>query len=208
MPNYQLNIVFDTDDLQTIKAAEEKVTLMKKTNKGKPLAWVAFLPFQNNTVAWEEDYALYASKVTTQSGATIYKLSDVDASPMVSYPFQDYGAFGIPVQDSSIKKGQYKVVNNYQDEAFLTFGLAQGVQVNGTAFPNRPINASIVPREHDATFIPLTEVVIFLDSQVTSGMVITEVSSPQTPLIFGGDVTEITVKYDSNSGLFIQQQPQ
>jgi len=205
MPNYQLNVVFESDDLQTIKAAGEKVTLLKKTNSGVPLAWVAFLPFQKNTVAWEEDYALYASKVATQSGATIYKLSDVDANPMVCYPFQDYGAFGVPIQDNNIKKGQYKISNNYQDEAMLTFGLAQGVQVNGTAFPNKPINAAIVPRDHEATFIPLTEIVIFLDSKISSGMVITEVSSTPTTLTFGGDTTEITVKYDAHSGLFIQQ---
>ncbi|MGB0523078.1 MAG: hypothetical protein ACPGJS_08965 [Flammeovirgaceae bacterium] len=203
MPKYQLNIDFESSDLKTIAQAGEQVILMKQTDGGTPVAWVSIDPFNNNTVEWEENYALYASMTEVQNGATIHKLSDTEAKPMVVYPFTSYGAMGTAKADSSLTQGQYAVVNNYEKTDILTFGLAQGVQVNGTGYAYKPLNAQPVPKRQGATFIPLTEVVVFLDAKLEDGMVITEVRSRATTLTFGGNITDITVKYDSNSGLFV-----
>lgn len=206
MPKYQLNVDFDTKDLKSIAQANEKIVLLKQTDGGTPVVWVTIDPFNNNTIQWEEDYAIYASKVEVQNGATIHKLADVAATPMVEYPFADYGAVGSPSPDKNLTTGQYGIRNKYQKADILTFGMAQGVQVNGTGFAYKPINAQPVPRNQQATFIPLTEVMVFLDGKATEGMVITEVKSDSTTLTFGGDIIDITVKYDSHSGLFVVTQ--
>lgn len=203
MPSYQLNVDFDSADLQTISGAGEKLVLFKKTGEGAPVAWVAIDPFNNNTIEWEENYAMYSSQVQVQHGAVIHKMSDLEAKDMVRYSFEHYGAFGTPEKDTTLNLNQYAIKNSYQNADSLAFGLAQGVQVNGTGFAYKPINAQSVPRNQKANFTPLTEVVVFLDGKAQEGMVITETFSDQTSLTFGGDIVNITVRYDSHSGSFV-----
>lgn len=203
MPKYQLNIDFEPNDLKTIAQAGEQVVLIKNTNGGTPVAWVSIDPFSNNTVEWEEDYAIYVSNVEVVHGTKIYKMSDVAAKPMASYPFTEYGAIGSPAVDKSLTLGQYSARNNFQKEDILCFGLAQGVQVNGVDFTYSPVNAQLIPRNQQATFAPLNELIIFLDGKLTEGMVITEVNSQATVLTYGGNLVNLTIKYDSHSGLFI-----
>jgi hypothetical protein len=207
MPNFQLNIDIEPKDLATLCQANEKVILLKKTNAGTPVAWVTFYPFQSNTVQWDEEYALYASTQSVEDGTTITKMSDVAAQAKNLYPFNSCGNFGSPTPEANLGATSYELQNQWSKSPILTFGLAQGVQVNGTAFPYKPINASAVPSMHKALFEPKTEVVIFLQENLDSGMVVTQISSNQTELIFGGEnnITELTVKYDASKGAFVRQ---
>lgn len=202
MPNYQLNADISAADLATIHAAGQSIVLLKLTGSGTPLSWVAFTPMEGNSVQWVESYALYASTSEVTSGTTITMMSQTAASPQQNYPLTAAGAFGPPVQDTTIGVDTYESVNNFAAFPLMSFGLAQGVQVNGTAFPYQPINAQAVPLNQTVTFAPLTEVVIFLETNITSGMVITEVLSNSTTLTFGNGINDITVAYES--GTFVQ----
>ena len=203
MPSYQLNADISAADLQTIYAAGEQIVLLKLT-QGTPVAWVSFNPLENNTVQWQESYAIYGSTSEVQAGTVISMMSQAQAAPQQNYNFLPDGVFSPPTSVPTLGQDTYQITNQYIAEPMMTFGLAQGVQTNGTAFPYNPINAQSVPENQFVTFTPLTEVVIYLASQISAGMVITQVESPSTTLIFGNGVNDITVTYDAASGSFVQ----
>ncbi|WKD50794.1 hypothetical protein [Microbulbifer spongiae] len=205
MPTYTLNIDFCKQDLDTLYKAGEKVTLIKQSSNGQPVAWVAFYPFENNTVIWEQEYALYASTTQIEGGATIHKMSDDMAQEQMMYAFQN-GNFGTPHASSQLSEGQYGVANQtpIDQAAGLTFGLAQSVQVNGSAYPNKPINADWVPSKHVATFTPYENIMLFMNNNIQDGMVVTEIFSPSLTLTFGGATTELTANYNAATGRFAQ----
>ncbi|WP_308366692.1 MULTISPECIES: hypothetical protein [unclassified Microbulbifer] len=205
MPTYTLNIDFRKQDLDTLYKAGEKVTLIKQSANGQPVAWVCFYPFENNTITWEEEYAIYASTTMIQGGATIQKMSDEMAQEQMMYAFQN-GNFGTPAPSGQLSEGQYGVSNQtpLSQATGLTFGLAQNVQVNGTAYVNRPINADWVPSKHVATFTPYENIKIFMNHNIEDGMVVTDIFSPSLTLTFGGSTTELTANYNATTGSFAQ----
>lgn len=202
MLDYQLNIQIEPADLRTICKAGQKIVLMKAVTDSTPVAWVTFSPFPNNTVQFQEKYAIYGSTSSLENGASIFRMADIEAIDQIRYPFQRCATFGEPMDNQGITTGQFAVLNDYEELPCLTFGMAQGIQVNGTAFPNKPINAQVVPRKHTAKFTPLTKISLFLDGQINEGMVLTDVSNPKVELTFGGVITDITVKYNSATGIF------
>lgn len=204
MPSYTLNILFeDAEDLQTVYDAQERLTLMKQTEPGSQLAWIAFDPFKNNTIQWSDSYAVYAAKEKVQSGATINRLADTPATPKKIYSFAD-GAFASGKKASHLGPGQYEINNDYGQEDWLTFGLAQSVQVNGTAFPDHPINAVVVPYKHTAVFTPHEKITVMLRASMQNSLVMSDVASEGLTLTYGGGVVEHTIRYEANSGRFVK----
>lgn len=202
MPRFNLNIKFDSSDLQTIVKAGQKVTLVKQNKQGSNLAWVAFQPFENNTLEWETNYAVYCSNQELQSGVQINKLSDIMATPALKYIFKD-GAFTADNNSGDIfRTDSYYVKNEMAGYDSLTFGLAQGIYVNGKAVPNRPINAVTVPFMHNISFSPLEIVNVYLEADIKESMVITNVNTTPLQLTFGNGVDTINIKYNKNSGTF------
>lgn len=199
MPNYTLNIDFDTAELPPIYAANEQVTIVKQSPDGKPVAWVALVPFQNNTVSWKDSYALYAARKLMQPMEVISQLSNTPASPGLQYPFAE-GKFDRGTPDPGLPPNTYGTMNQMSEFPELTFGLAQDVQVNGTAQPNNPINAQIIPFNQTAQFTPLDKITVFLQSNVRSGMVLTTVTSQSIELSFGAATTSRTISYSARSG--------
>ncbi|MBD7912206.1 MULTISPECIES: hypothetical protein [Clostridium] len=203
MPNYRLNLSINSVDIKTIYDAQEKIVILKKTSSGFPIAWVTFLPFEGNYVSWEENYSLYASNTEIQAGATIVKLSEVAATPKQLYKFNK-GTFDLPETFPGAEEGQYIASNKMNSFNSLVFGLAQKVEFNGNSIPGSPINASIVPLNQIVKFTPYEQIVVFLQSRVTTGSVITEIDSQPLEITFGGSITTIDVVYDSSIGGFKQ----
>ena len=206
MANYDLTIKFQDDDLDTVFKADEKVALMKSvgaSGEAGNVVWVAFYPFESSTVSWETVYGVYASQTEVQDGAQIQKASDAEAIEKTNRNFEEPGKFGEPEPANNLSDGSYRVTNQYQREPILTFGMQQGVVINGRSEPDQPINAVQVPRTHDAVFTPFEEVTIFLSAAFESSFIVTEVASPMTTVKFGGGVYSRTVEYDSKTGLFV-----
>jgi hypothetical protein len=202
MPNYSLNIDIDPTDLQTIYAANELVTIVKQSAAGPSVAWVAFLPFEATTLTWTDSYALYASNTSVQGGAVINQLSNILAGPGLNYPFLN-GDFGTATPDGTLPPNTYETVNQMSAFPLLTFGLAQDIQINGMAQPNRPINAQAVPLNQTATFTPFDNITVFLQSQVQSSMMLTTVTSQSIALQFGGSTTSQTISYTAANGWIV-----
>ncbi len=205
MPNYNLNISFEAADLSTIISANQKVTLVKQNNQGINLAWVAFQPFQHNTLEWKSDYALYCSNSELQSGVQINKLSDVMATAALKYIFKNACFSSTKDAGELLLPDSYYVRNEMDGYDALTFGLAQGIYVNGKAIPNRPINAVMVPFMHNTSFTPYEIVNVYLEANIKESMVVTNVSTNPITLVFGGGIDTINIKYNRASGSFYQE---
>ncbi|MDR1184531.1 MAG: hypothetical protein LBK67_07020 [Coriobacteriales bacterium] len=202
MSRYRLNINLEKSDLDAIYAAKQHVIIVKHTAERKSaVAWVSFTPFEHNTVEWGGDFVLYASSGETQGGATISKLSERLGQCETDAIF-DNGYFSVVRPNSAIGPNSYEVTNNDRDDAKLTFGLAQSVSVNGTAFVNHPINAVIVPRGHSAVLTPVEEIDVFLEANIDNSTVLSRIDSKSISLRYTGDTVELSIRYDPINGVF------
>lgn len=209
MPDYTLNLEINPSDLATIREANQKIIIAKPVNGGSPnVAWLAFDPFQQNTVEWEENYGMYASLTTVQHGATISRLSTspYPAAPATSYTFNEYANFAGPTADSSVGPTTFQVVNEMpaSQHPSLKFGLMQEAVVNGQTQGTKPLNIASVPAQNTADFTPVVTVFVWLQAHMESSTVITDVSSDHLKVTYTYD-NEITVHYENGMGMFATQ---
>lgn len=206
MSSYRLNILFAEQDLATISKAHQRVVMIKHTagSTDTPVAWASFRPWMNNTVDWEETFAIYASNTELMSGATINKLSDKMATTGVEYKFAD-GYFHNPTKVEGANANTY-IVRNQEDHApAITLGLAQSIVVNGEAFERNPINAVYVPFGQITTMTPIELVDVYLENSIKDSTVITHIQSVALPVEYGEGETTHTIKYNGTTGQFFMQ---
>ncbi len=173
MTTYTLNIDIDKAGLDILTEASQQICIVKQTTPtSNPVIWVTFHPELTNSVTWTEDYLVYGSSTSIQSGATIETNSVLPASGGDTYTFEN-GQF-----DENGKPGnsavQYGVDN--QDDNFnpLTAGLAQ---VNSqTAGETIPINATEVPFNNTGVYTPIEKVQVFAMAEVNNALVLSSVT--------------------------------
>ena len=210
MPNYTLDLAIDTEDLKILKAAGLNITIAKPVNSASPnVAWLVFDPFEGNKVEWTEQYSLYASPTAiTQNGAVISRLSETPfpANDAAYYSLTSSATFAGPFTGSGAPaKGSYKVNNDMPSTQYpaLTFGLQQKASINSKGIDPSPLNAAVVPAALSATFTPLTTVYVWLQTEFTSGSVITSVNGNAAVVQFGGTTTQQSLKYNPATGAFV-----
>ncbi|KIL41160.1 hypothetical protein SD70_09010 [Gordoniibacillus kamchatkensis] len=201
MTSYSLNIAFEKEDANLINSINQKVVLVKQTassSSNNNVAWVTFDPFENNTVSWTEEYSVYASTSEVQNGAVIQKLSVEEAADGNVYDFVN-NVFHLDTS-LTIPKSSYGIYNS--TNKVLTFGLAQDVTVNNGFFKAAPINAASVLGGQDATFTPLTQVLVFLQNSYQDGVVLTRVFSQTYKAVFGDGNFVVNLLY--RNGNFVK----
>lgn len=204
MPDYTLNIAFSKEDLKIIYVTGSNVIVAKPTMGGKAdVAWQVFKPMQANTLNWEEEYGVYASTSSIKDGAELTQLSNVPVPAAINklYTLESNSTFSGPSSGGSANA--FSVLNKYDVKEYMTVGLYQNAKVNGTEILNNAISAAGVMLNFTATMTPFTTVYVWLQSHVKSNCVVTTVTSPQTKIIFGGGINNVSVKYDASTGHFI-----
>jgi hypothetical protein len=202
--DFNLNVAFTNEQLQILYITGTNVIIAKPTMGGQPnVAWLAFKPLQANTVSWSEQYGIYASTQSITNGAKLTQLSSVPvpAADNKLYTLQDSGVIAGP--NPGGQPGAFTVLNQYSGKPYMTVGLYQNANVNGTDILNNAVSAAPVLLQSTAAMTPFTTVYIWLQSQVTGNTVVTNVTSPMTALKFGGSIDSISVAYDSASGKFL-----
>ncbi len=204
MANYELKVAFTNDQLTTLYATGTNVIVAKPTGGSTPnVAWQVFKPLQGNALSWTEEYGIYASTSEVVNGATLNQLSSVPVGAAMAklYTMEDSGAISGPA--SGGMANAFALENKYSNKDYMTVGLYQDANVNGTDIAGNALSAVPVILRSTAFMTPYTTVYIWLQSQVVSNTVVTLVTSPMTELKFGGGLNDISVAYDSASGLFI-----
>lgn len=209
MPTYTLDLSIAANDLETIEGAGENIVVAKPVNTaaGTPnVAWLGITPLENNVITWTEDYAMYASTTQIQGGASIVQTSATPypAEDGVCYELDTAGVFKGPTTGPQpVPKGSYSSLNDYTVLPSLTFGLTQSATTTSGNFTLSPLNAQPVPSHQQVIFTPLTIVWVWLQSTITSGVVITSVFSNVAVATFGGSVTTVSLTYDASRGQFV-----
>lgn len=204
--DFTLKTAFTDDQLKLLYMTGTNVIVAKPTGGSGPnVAWQVFKPMQANTLRWGEEYGIYASTTQVSNGARLDQLSSVPVGAIenMSYTLEPNATISGPVSGGF--PGAFSLTNKYSEKPYMTVGLYQNANVNGTDIIGNALSAAPVLLQSTATMTPFTTVYIWLQSAVVSNTVITTVTSPMTKLVFGGAVSEISVMYDSTSGLFIQK---
>ncbi|MBV7530850.1 hypothetical protein [Chitinophaga sp. sic0106] len=204
MADYSLNVGFTNDQLKTLYATGTNVVVAKPSGAGNPnVAWQVFKPLMANQLAWDEQYGLYASTSNVTNGATLTQMSSVPVGAAMNklYTLQDSGVISGPA--SGGQQNAFSLLNVYSGMPYMTVGLYQNANVNGIDILGNAISAVPVLKMSTAVMTPYTTVYIWLQSQVASNSVVTNVTSPMTQLNFGGGINNISVAYDSDSGTFL-----
>lgn len=204
MSNYKLNIDFSDEALEVLYTASQNLCITKEVagESGKSVLWVSTLPFNHNTIEWNEDYMLYASRKEAMNGAVISKLSDAEGVNGVCLKFESAQFKEAEISDE-VGANEYGVHNAMQQYSFLTFGLAQTVTVNDTKMTGRPINAVTLPYNHRAAMAPIERLKVFLAAELDNGVVITREFSTAINVEYRGNDTEKSIKYDYQKGIFV-----
>ena len=81
--DYTLTLNVEPKDLEVINGASQKIALAKPVgNSAVDVIWLAFDPFESNSVQWSEEYWIYASTASVgKNGEKITKLSEVQPGP-------------------------------------------------------------------------------------------------------------------------------
>ncbi len=208
MPTFTLNTAFSNVDLDNIHNTNSNIIIAKPSDDGEPnVAWLSFRPLKSNRVVWEEQYGIYASAAAIEHGAVLTQLSatGVPAADDKVYKLLPSGYFSAPeglgTENSYTAINQY---NNLPSPANLVFGLYQDASVNGVNILGNAVSAAPVLFNSTAVMTPFTTVYIWVQSQVESNTVITTITSPLTEVTFGGDVSEVSLKYNPLGGNFIK----
>ncbi|MDH6457795.1 hypothetical protein M2102_001424 [Fusobacterium sp. PH5-7] len=205
---YKLNIKMDKEDLVLLNSADSKVVLAKENleNFGNSndftdeIVWVAFQPWEINSIIWESKYSVYISETKKKSGAVIEKASWEEAEPKTKiYSFND-GYFIEEQFSGEAHPTAYYIKNNYYKPE--TFGLAQSVKVGEKLYEANPINAMTILNNEKVYFIPTEKIKVFIAARAENGKVIS-VAQSQALLLDFTEKPEITITYDRSTSKFI-----
>lgn len=201
MSTFSLNLQIDAASLNQILSANLQVVVARPIG-GSPLnvAWLAFRPFQQNSVEWGDDYSLFASQSSVAPGSTIQMMSMGAAQSGTLFRFAD-GSFS---PAGSTAPGTVGVVNSGPGGPPLTFGLAQNAVVNGQGVGSLAENAVQLFPNQQAAF-GFTGATLVWVGNGRSGTVISGAGPNATQVNFGGSVNSITLSYNAGSGRFVPQ---
>ncbi|MEP0263714.1 hypothetical protein [Dokdonia sp.] len=206
MSDYILTINFTDEQLNDIYNTDTRVILGKQAGGGEPhVAWQSFNPFQSNQVNWIEEYGIYVSNTQAQHGAALTQLSSIPIGAATGklYTLEPSGVISGP--DTGGMANAFALLNQYSNQDYITVGLYQDAIVNGIEIIRNAVSAAPVLLASTTIMTPSITLYIWLQSQVTGNSVVTTVTSPMTELVFGGGISQTSVSYDTQTGMFIIQ---
>lgn len=201
MPTFTLQVNIDPSWVSQIVQAQQNLIVTKQSaaQGGQTVAWLAFSPYQSNTISWQDTYYVYTSQTLLQAGATITQLASTQAAPQTAYSFQS-NVFTVATPYSQLSASQYEIIN--QSGQPLVFGLAQGATLNGNALSSSPIFAATVLNNQWLDMTPLDTVSVFLQGNVNSAMCLGTVTGKSCQVNFGNGVSSQTINFNSGLGGF------
>jgi len=160
------------------------------------VAWLVFSPFQQNTIAWSDEYYLYATVTPLQQPNVILINSMTAGSANMNslYAFNQAQFIG-----SAGGNGAVYAVTNQMSGPQLYFGLAQQAQINGSTEIG-PLTAVSVLLGQSIQFNPNAQVSIFLSSASDNGEMLPSI--PQSALTFAITQTSVVVAYNDATNSF------
>lgn len=198
---YQINILFDPQSLEAIYNLGLGVTVVQNSDSTptipNPVAWQMFQPFESNTVAWDDDYAVYATDTPLIAGAGIVPMAMTPGRTGWRYSFAN-GEF--TTADGGNNPQGYEIVN--AQDSPLRFGTTKAALVNGAEYVTATSIFAVAPGQ-SRNVTPQASISVFLSTYLNRGMVLRMVPinalllqlSPGSPLA--------QIQYDPSTNGFI-----
>lgn len=207
MTSYALSTAFTQADLDRFYASGTNVVVAKPTGGSTPnVAWIVYRPLINNSLSWEENYGIYASNVDIINGATLSQMSATPYPAVSGMLYSMSASGGIIGPNSGGSPNAYAIVNGYNNlstKGYLTVGLYQNATVDGASVVGNAVSAAPVIFNSTATMLPFTTVYLWLQSQVISNTVVTNVTSPMTIVSLSATSPSAALTYNPTTGLFV-----
>lgn len=207
--DYTLVTYFEDADLERLNETGSRVIISKPSKGSSPnVAWNVYSPWQSNVMTWVEQYGIYASTVSIEHGVVLNQMSRCrfPAQDGVPYELLDSHSFESPPYtdpEDTFVAGSFYAKNLCESpEHKLTFGLFQDAIINGQPAPGNAISAVPVLYGSKAKMTPETTVYVWVESDIESNSVFTEVKSPKTSVQLGGTVNEARLSYNAKTGGF------
>jgi len=197
---YQLNIVIDDTGLSYIYSSGQSVALVRTVTITPAFAdiptivWVAFSPFEQNRVVWDDGYSLYFSKTTGQ----IEQITSTSypAQTGIIYVFQNTGAIStVPSSGNA-----YIAENQVSDADNNLFGMQQPGLVNNIALTSK-VNATPINYQQQLAFAPTDTLSIFISPDAQTGAPIAGIPDNALTVTLSDGLA--TVAFDNNTNTFI-----
>lgn len=214
MASYQLKINIEQEDVDLLNSLQRRIVIVKTVDEMAPsaapdsdseqitgVAWVTSEPWPQVEVKWENQFAVYASDVRIQSGATIRASCIKNAlSGSKIYNFTDRNIFSeAPYQKAS--ENTYYIHNLKSGYRAYTFGLAQSVKVNDDLFNFNPINATSLINNELVSLKPIEKIKVFLQTNAQDAKVISLIQSNALDIDLT-DEAEVEIKYNREINKF------
>lgn len=199
MPSFTLHIAFTSEQLQSLYDTETHLVIAKPNSGHRPnVAWQVIRPLENNVIHWEEKYGLFASMSDIRNGSVLHQFAatPMNAETGKAYTLESNAYISGPT--GQVASESYCISNRFIERPYITAGLFQSADVNGQEIHNNAVCAVPVMLSRMAMMPPSPEIYIWMQSQVISNSVVIAITSNMTQLRFGGNVTEMSVAYDSN----------
>ena len=203
MSQFNLKIAFTQEQLGILYATGTNVIIAKPSDGRSPaVAWQVFRPMQSNTLSWKEEYGIYASNSDIRNGEI---LNQFTSTPIGIETGKQYilQSNGVITTAGGGFANAFMFSNQYSGKHYITAGLYQNAIINGNNSTGNAVSATPVLMQSNAIITPNTAIHIWLQSQVVSNSIVTNITSPVTELKFGGNVTDISVIYDAATGKFV-----
>jgi hypothetical protein len=156
-------------------------------------------------LSWEENYGIYGSNVDVENGATITQMSATPYPAEASMLYSLTPSGGLIGPNTGGTPNAYSIVNGYNNlpKGYLTMGLYQNATVDGSEKVGNAVSAAPVLYNSTASMIPFTTVYLWLQSQVVSNTVVTNVTSPMTKVSLSATNPNAVLTYNPTTGTFI-----
>lgn len=189
---FSLTITLDQTAVSNINAAGQAITLAQSvtaiaesaadgissrdSTAATAIAWLAFSPFEKNTVSWGGDLGLYATTTPLDPGSVLAINSHTAEQNPIQLGF--VYTFANNVFTSAAGTGDAYVVDNQesQQQGAFSFGLLSTATVNSSPSTG-PLDALPMLSNQDGFFYPPTAVYIFLSSASQNGTVLPVIPS-------------------------------
>ena len=202
---FTLRVTFTNAQLEILYATGTNLVIAKAGVGGllPNVAWQVVKPFNVNEITWEDAYGIYISATPVEGGNVLLQNSTVTipVAEGKSYTLMDSGVITGPYTGGV--PAAFSLLNQYSSRPYMTGGLYQSATVNNMSALSNCVAAAPLLFQHSLIFTPVLAVCIWLQSGVKSNTVVTTITSPVTPLLFGKSIVTIAVAYDSATGKFV-----
>ncbi|TFK33675.1 hypothetical protein BDQ12DRAFT_727609 [Crucibulum laeve] len=190
--SYTLVVEISTDQLEVLKSKGFNLCVAKKVNGAYTVIWSRKSDYlHKNTFKWDKDYQVFGLNEFKVGSRAEAQTNEVDITYGQTCVLNSVGVMQ-PATGPIGKSGEFYVQNELGK---ISIGVNQ--KLNGSFLP---IFVSPTVIAGKASFEPIDEVKVWLQSHVETSTTITDINEPGIEVTYSSEISK-TVAYEGKEGL-------